>query len=180
MIRATPTFRLVMPLRGGLPEVSSRVYGVADDPHPSQHHMKPTYDLERFVDAQVSVYPRVLAELQRGEKTSHWMWFIFPQIAGLGQSTYARKFAISSLDEASQYLQHPLLGARLLKCARLVLGVKGKTAVGIFQETDAMKLRSSATLFAQVSPAGSVFHRIVDQYFDGKPDAVTLNLLTRA
>ena len=139
--------------------------------------MQPTYDLERFVDAQVSVYPRAIAELQRGEKSSHWMWFIFPQLAGLGQSTNARKFAISSLDEAREYLQHPVLGARLLECTGLVLGIRGKTAVGIFQETDAVKLRSSATLFAQVSPSGSVFHRVVDQYFDGVPDALTLSLL---
>ena len=105
------------------------------------------------------------------------MWFIFPQLAGLGQSTNARKFAISSLDEAREYLQHPVLGARLLECTGLVLGIRGKTAVGIFQETDAVKLRSSATLFAQVSPSGSVFHRVVDQYFDGVPDALTLSLL---
>lgn len=136
-----------------------------------------SYNLERFVLAQDQNYPRVLTELQRGDKRSHWMWYVFPQVAGLGTSADARKFAISSRAEATHYLEHPVLGGRLLECAALVLRVQGKSADHIFGATDAMKLCSSATLFAEVAPAGSLFHRILEHYFDGHHDERTLELL---
>ena len=134
-------------------------------------------DLTRFLSDQDRAYSAVLDELRHGEKQSHWMWFIFPQLAGLGRTPQSRKFAIANLDEATRYLAHPVLGPRLLECATLVLGIKDKSAIEVFGETDAMKLRSSATLFAQVSPAGSVFHRILARYFNGARDERTLELL---
>ena len=139
--------------------------------------MTPSDSLNRFLSDQNGAYNEVLRELREGEKQSHWMWFIFPQLAGLGRTQQARKFAIANLDEATRYLAHPVLGPRLVECAELVLNVKEKSAVAIFGKTDAMKLRSSATLFAQVAPAGSVFHRILAQYFDGARDERTLELL---
>ncbi len=134
-------------------------------------------DLDRFITAQAPVYDRALAELRNGEKRSHWMWFVFPQIAGLGQSEMARHYAIGSLDEARAYLDHPVLGERLRGCAQAVLDVQGRSALLIFGSIDAMKLRSSATLFAEVSPPGSVFHRLIDKYFDGVADERTLERL---
>jgi uncharacterized protein (DUF1810 family) len=137
------------------------------------------FDLERFVHAQAALYEDALAEIRAGRKRSHWMWFIFPQFAGLGFSATSQHFAIRSREEAEAYLAHSLLGSRLTECAGALLDVKGKTAEQIFGEVDAMKLRSSATLFAAVSPPASAFHRIIDQYFAGVPDDATLTLMRR-
>jgi uncharacterized protein (DUF1810 family) len=142
--------------------------------------MQDPYDLDRFVRAQAADYTRALAEIRGGRKRSHWMWYIFPQFAGLGQSPTSRRFAIGSLEEARAHLAHPLLGARLLESAEAVLQVTGRSALDIFGTPDDLKLRSSATLFAQVSDAGSVFHRILDRYFDGAADARTLQLIERS
>ena len=131
-------------------------------------------DLARFVEAQDPVYDDVRAELQAGRKTTHWMWFVFPQLRGLGRSATARFFGIDSAAEAASYLQHPLLGARLRECVALVLGVTGRTALEIFGATDAMKFRSSMTLFAAVAPGEPLFQRALDQYFDGEPDSLTM------
>jgi uncharacterized protein (DUF1810 family) len=133
------------------------------------------YDFERFVVAQDAgqTYERAIAELSQGRKTSHWMWFVFPQIAGLGHSPTSRMYAISSLAEARAYLAHPVLGPRLAECAEIVCGVEGSSAEQIFGSIDALKLRSSATLFALADPATQVFRRVLDQYFDGVPDPAT-------
>ncbi|MBF2083910.1 DUF1810 domain-containing protein [Thermoleptolyngbya sp. C42_A2020_037] len=135
------------------------------------------YDLNRFLKAQASDYARALAEIRQGKKRSHWMWYIFPQYAGLGFSATSQHYAIKSLAEAEAYLQHPILGARLIECAEAALQVNGRSAYEIFGSPDDLKLRSCATLFAQVSPAGSVFHQLLDQYFQGEPDAKTLKLI---
>jgi uncharacterized protein (DUF1810 family) len=131
-------------------------------------------DLERFVRAQDSggTYQDAVAELRDGQKTSHWMWFIFPQIAGLGRSATAQAYAISDLAEAQAYLAHPVLGPRLLECAQIVASHEGLTAQQIFGSIDAMKLRSSMTLFAHADPKQQVFRQIIDQYFPG-PDPET-------
>jgi uncharacterized protein (DUF1810 family) len=133
--------------------------------------------LARFVDAQRDRYDSALAEIARGRKRSHWMWYVFPQLAGLGASETSRKYAIQSLAEADAYLCHELLGPRLAACAEAALAVEGRSAREIFGSPDDLKLHSSATLFAQVSPAGSVFHRLLDKYFGGEPDEATLRLL---
>jgi uncharacterized protein (DUF1810 family) len=135
------------------------------------------HNLDRFVQAQASDYERALAEIRNGRKRSHWMWYIFPQFDGLGSSSTSRRYAIKSLAEAEAYLRHPLLGPRLFECTESVLGVKGRSAFEIFGSPDDMKLRSCATLFARVSPAGSVFEELLDQYFQGQRDAKTLGLL---
>lgn len=135
------------------------------------------HDLERFVLAQAPCYERALAELRRGRKTTHWMWFVFPQIAGLGSSEMARRYAIRDLAEARGYLTHPVLGPRLLACAEAVLAVEGRSARVIMGSPDDRKLRSCATLFAHLSPPASVFHRVLEQYYEGQPDARTLALL---
>ncbi len=135
------------------------------------------YNLERFVAAQAPVFNRVLAELQAGAKTSHWMWFIFPQITGLGRSPTAVEYAISGIDEARAYLQHPLLGPRLKECTQSVLQVKGLSAEDIFGSPDDMKFRSSLTLFAQVSIDDDIFSRALKKYFNGVPDPLTLDRL---
>jgi uncharacterized protein (DUF1810 family) len=132
------------------------------------------FNLERFVDAQAPVYQQARRELEAGRKQSHWMWFVFPQIAGLGQSAMSIRFSIASLDEAKAYLAHPVLGPRLRECTRLALDVEGKTAREIFGSVDEMKFRSSVTLFARASPEHVVFERCVDKYFAGKPDPMTL------
>ncbi len=142
--------------------------------------MSDPYDLERFVAAQEGVYERALGELRSGRKRSHWMWFIFPQIAGLGSSAMAQRYAIADLEEARAYLAHPVLGPRLIECAEAVLAVQGKTAYEIFGSPDDLKLRSCATLFSQVSPPGSVFHRLIHQYFNDEPDPLTLDRLNRS
>lgn len=141
------------------------------------------HDLARFAAAQAGCYDRVLAELAGGEKTSHWMWFIFPQLKGLGASTTARRFGISGLEEARAYLAHPLLGGRLRECTRLVLGVEGRTAHEIFGSPDDLKLRSCLTLFAQAvasppSREDELFGAALAKYYRGEPDPLTLRLLT--
>jgi uncharacterized protein (DUF1810 family) len=138
------------------------------------------YDLARFVEAQARCYARVLQELAAGEKTSHWMWFIFPQLRGLGMSSTARRFGLSGLGEARAYLAHPLLGARLRECTRLVLAVEGRTAHEILGSPDDLKLRSCLTLFAQASPLpdSRAFGEALAKYYRGEPDPRTLELLT--
>ena len=133
--------------------------------------------LERFVSAQSRIYPQVVSELRSGIKTSHWMWFIFPQIRGLGRSPFSIQYAISSCEEAAAYLQHPVLGPRLKECTRLVLDVGGRSAEEIFGSPDDMKFRSSMTLFARVSPDDDIFARALQQYFAGAPDQLTLDRL---
>jgi uncharacterized protein (DUF1810 family) len=136
--------------------------------------MSDPFNLERFVDAQAPVYEQARRELRAGRKESHWMWFIFPQIAGLGQSSMSIRFAIASLDEARAYLAHPVLGPRLRECAEIVAGVEGRTAREIFGPIDEMKFRSSMTLFARAAPDGDVFQRCLDKYFAGSPDPATV------
>lgn len=138
--------------------------------------MRDPYRLERFVEAQDrgGTYELAVAELRHGVKTGHWMWFVFPQIAGLGFSAMSREYAISGLDEARGYLQHPVLGPRLRECARIVAGAGDTTAERIFGSVDAMKLRSSMTLFAAADPDEPVFAEVLAKYFDGAPDDATL------
>jgi uncharacterized protein (DUF1810 family) len=133
--------------------------------------------LERYIKAQASVYARALAELRGGHKQSHWMWFIFPQIVGLGRSSMSQTYAIQSLEEAREYLAHPVLGARLRECCRTVLDLDGKTAHEIFRSPDDLKFRSSLTLFAQAAPDESLFDDLLVKYFGGKEDPATLELL---
>ncbi|QOV90341.1 DUF1810 domain-containing protein [Humisphaera borealis] len=135
------------------------------------------FDLSRFIEAQEPIYADALAEIRAGRKRSHWMWFIFPQIAGLGTSQTSRHFAIKGWAEAEAYLEHPLLGPRLDECSRAALDVEGKSANEIFGSPDDMKLRSSATLFAAVSGLDSVFGRLLERFFEGEPDPTTLRLL---
>ena len=142
--------------------------------------MPDPFDLQRFVDAQRADYDRALREIRNGRKQSHWMWYVFPQFAGLGMSPTSQRYAIGSLAEASAYLAHPVLGPRLLECADVVLALRDRSALEVFGAPDDMKLRSSATLFAAVSPAGSAFHRIVEQYFGGDLDDGTRALIARA
>jgi uncharacterized protein (DUF1810 family) len=132
-----------------------------------------TYDLERFVREQDRDYDHVLAELRRGQKTSHWIWFIFPQIAGLGRSAMSQHFAIASLDEARAYLAHPILGARLRECVGIVLAVKGRSAGEIFGALDAMKVRSSMTLFHRAAPDEPEFRLVLERFYGGVPDPAT-------
>lgn len=135
------------------------------------------FDLNRFVQAQAPIYPDALAELSTGCKRSHWMWFIFPQIDGLGFSATTKRYAIKSLDEARAYLAHPVLGDRLVECTRTVLALHGRTALEIFGRPDDMKLQSSMTLFATIRPAGSEFAALLDKYFNGKCDPRTVELI---
>jgi uncharacterized protein (DUF1810 family) len=137
----------------------------ADDP----------YDLARFVAAQDAggTYLRAVAELRGGRKASHWMWFVFPQIAGLGSSTTAQRYAIGSLDEARAYLAHPVLGPRLVECATVLARQSGRSAEQVFGGMDALKLRSSMTLFHSADPAEAAFRQVLDQYFGGIPDPAT-------
>lgn len=141
--------------------------------------MTASFDLERFVDAQASVYDMALAEIRRGAKRGHWMWFIFPQISGLGRSDMAQRFAIASLDEAQAYLAHPLLGARLRDCVSALQDLTGTSAQAVFGSVDAMKLRSSLTLFTQAG-GGGLFTAALDRWFDGEADAATLARVTPA
>ena len=139
------------------------------------------YDLARFVEAQVRCYTRVLAELAAGEKTSHWMWFIFPQLRGLGVSATARRFGLSGLEEARAYLAHPVLGLRLRECTRALLAIEGRTAHQIFGSPDDLKLRSCLTLFAAAAAPSAaedrVFGAALARYYGGEPDPRTLELL---
>jgi uncharacterized protein (DUF1810 family) len=130
-------------------------------------------DLERFVSAQRYAYDDVLAELRAGRKTGHWIWFIFPQIAGLGRSEMSRFYAVASLDEARAYLAHPVLGARLRECAALLLATAGRTAIDILGSGDAMKVRSSMTLFQRTAPEDPVFAEVLRRFYDGVADAAT-------
>jgi uncharacterized protein (DUF1810 family) len=134
------------------------------------------YDLNRFISAQEGVYDRALAELQVGLKRTHWMWYIFPQIDGLGYSPTTRHYSIKSLEEARQYLAHPVLGARLVECAEAVMAVQGRSASDIFGHPDDWKLQSSMTLFELVSGPRSVFERVLDKYYQGKRDGRTLQI----
>ena len=135
------------------------------------------FHLQRFVDAQHGVYEQARAELAAGEKRSHWMWFIFPQLQGLGSSSMAQRYAISGLSEAKAYLAHPVLGQRLRDCTALVSAVQGRTLDKIFGYPDDLKFHSSVTLFARVAEAGSAFHDALEKYFAGKEDAGTVREL---
>ncbi|MEO8468617.1 MAG: DUF1810 domain-containing protein [Chloroflexota bacterium] len=134
-----------------------------DDPH----------DLERFLAAQERSYPGALAELQRGRKTGHWIWFVFPQITGLGRSDVSRHYAIASLDEAQAYLANPVLGARLRECAEALLTLRGPTAAEILGGIDSMKVRSSMTLFHRAAPDDPTFPAVLDRYYGGVADDAT-------
>jgi uncharacterized protein (DUF1810 family) len=140
-----------------------------DDPH----------DLQRFVDAQATTYERARVELVAGEKQSHWMWFVFPQMKGLGMSAIAKRYGIASLDEAVAYFAHRVLGSRLVECTRLVLAIQGKTARRILGSPDDIKLRSSMTLFELAAPAERAFRDVLEKYYDRRRDLKTLELLGR-
>ncbi len=134
-------------------------------------------DLERFVRAQDPAFDRVLAELRQGRKDGHWMWFVFPQIQGLGHSETAQFYALSSLEEAQAYLRHPILGPRLRECTRSVVDIAGRSLEEIFGHTDALKFRSSMTLFAKATTDNALFVRALAKYCDGQLDEKTLKLL---
>jgi uncharacterized protein (DUF1810 family) len=131
------------------------------------------WDLERFTAAQSGTYEHAVAELRHGRKTSHWMWFVFPQIAGLGLSATSRRYAITSRAEATAYLEHPVLGPRLVECASILAGLSGLTAEQIFGGIDAQKLRSSMTLFLHAQPDQHAFRQVLDKYFGGAADPAT-------
>jgi uncharacterized protein (DUF1810 family) len=139
--------------------------------------MDDIHNLQRFVDAQNGIIDGALAELTSGRKHSHWMWFVFPQIAGLGRSDIARRFAIGSLREARAFLAHPVLGPRLAVCARAVCSVEGRSAHEIFGSPDDLKFRSSMSLFAEAAGGESVYREALRKYFDGGPDELTLEAL---
>jgi uncharacterized protein (DUF1810 family) len=141
--------------------------------------MTDIYRLDRFVEAQDfnGTYEQVVSELRAGRKVGHWIWFIFPQIAGLGHSPMSQRFAVSSLAEAKAYLRHPILGPRLTGCAQIVMGINGKSATEIFGGIDAMKLRSSMTLFMSAAPDEPLFRAVLDKYFNGSPDKGTTERL---
>jgi uncharacterized protein (DUF1810 family) len=137
------------------------------------------YDLNRFLSAQEGVYERALAELKGGQKRTHWIWFIFPQIDGLGYSPTAKRYSIKSREEARQYLNHPVLGKRLLECADAVIALKGGSVSEIFGYPDDLKFKSSMTLFEKIAGSGSVFSFALDRYCHGERDATTLRLLEK-
>jgi uncharacterized protein (DUF1810 family) len=139
--------------------------------------MADPHDLRRFVLAQQDVYDAVVSELRAGHKRSHWMWFIFPQVAGLGRSAMSQRYAIESLDHAHAYLAHPVLGQRLLECAHILTQLSGTSAQEIFGAVDAQKLKSSMTLFARAAPHQPVFRDVLAMYFDGAEDQATLQRL---
>ena len=139
--------------------------------------MSEPLDLQRFVDAQTHTYDQALAELRAGQKRTHWMWFVFPQIAGLGRSGMAQRFAIRDLDEARAYLAHPLLGGRLVECARTLTALDTEDAVEVFGPVDAMKLHSSMMLFARAAPDEPAFREVLDHYFGGAEDDATTSRL---
>lgn len=141
--------------------------------------MTDAFYLHRFLAAQAPVYDTVLAELRAGRKSSHWIWFIFPQIVGLGHSAMAQQFAITSLDEAKAYLQHPVLGQRLRECTQLVMNVEGRSAEEIVSYPDNLKFRSCMTLFSTATTGNSIFKDVLLKYFDGKPDQLTMTVLAR-
>ncbi|MGO6685689.1 DUF1810 domain-containing protein [Rhizobium leguminosarum] len=136
------------------------------------------YKLHRFIDAQNGVYEQALLELKAGRKTSHWMWFIFPQVAGLGTSAMAEKYAIRSAEEAAAYLADPILSSRLLRCVEAILSVNGRSAHEILGSPDDVKLRSSMTLFAAISDHGSPFHQVIEHFYQGRFDDRTMKILS--
>lgn len=136
-----------------------------------------SYHLNRFIEAQEKIYPQVLKELRNGKKTSHWMWFIFPQIEGLGHSSTAKYYSIKSIEAAKEYLEHPILGKRLLECSNILLHIDGKTANEIFGYPDDLKLRSCMTLFNYIAPGEKVFTTVIEKYFTGKEDEKTASIL---
>jgi uncharacterized protein (DUF1810 family) len=138
--------------------------------------MEDSYRLQRFVDAQnlTSTYETAVSELRTGQKVGHWMWFIFPQVTGLGRSPMSREFGISSIAEAQAYLRHPVLGPRLLQCARILMGIEGRTGTDILGTIDAKKLRSSMTLFMTAEPEEPVFREVLAKYFHGSADQETI------
>ncbi len=138
------------------------------------------YDLNRFLAAQEGVYERALAELKGGRKRTHWMWFIFPQFEGLGYSPMARRYSIGSIEEARQYLSHPVLGKRLMECTEAVVALKGGAVSEIFGYPDDLKFKSSMTLFEKASGPGSVFSSALDRYCHGERDAATIGLLEKS
>lgn len=142
--------------------------------------MKDEYNLQRFIEAQDQVYAAVLEELRAGEKRGHWMWYIFPQIKGLGHSVMAQQFAITSREEAKAYLEHPVLGSRLRECTRLVLNVESRSAEQIFYYPDNLKFRSCMTLFMDATTGNNIFHDALHKYFEGQPDESTLDILRRS
>jgi uncharacterized protein (DUF1810 family) len=135
------------------------------------------FELSRFVDAQTDTYAQALSELRAGRKTSHWMWFVFPQVAGLGRSATAQHYAVSGLDEARAYLAHPVLGERLVECTRALTELPGSDAAAVLGPVDAQKLRSSMTLFAHADPSQPVFAAVLEQYFGGQEDDATTSRL---
>jgi uncharacterized protein (DUF1810 family) len=139
--------------------------------------MADPHDLSRFVLAQQDVYETAVRELRAGRKVSHWMWFVFPQIAGLGRSAVSQKYAINSLAEAEAYIAHPVLGPRLLECARILTQLTGKSAQQVFGGVDAQKLKSSMTLFSRAAPDQPLFEDVLTRYFDGRQDPATLERL---
>jgi uncharacterized protein (DUF1810 family) len=139
--------------------------------------MPDTFNVQRFVDAQQPVIAQVERELLAGHKVTHWMWFVFPQLAGVGTSAMSARYAINSLEEARAYLDHPLLGPRLRRCVQLVLEVKGRSAYAIFGEPDDAKFRSCLTLFGAATEANAEFVQALERYYDGEPDEETLRLL---
>jgi len=139
--------------------------------------MNDPYDLLRFVDAQTSSYERACEELRRGRKQSHWMWFIFPQIRGLGHSPMANKYGIASLEEAEAYMRHPILGPRLKNCVEIVLKIENRSAEQVFGKPDDLKFRSCLTLFTRVGEENQIFKDALQKYFAGKPDQMTIDRL---
>jgi uncharacterized protein (DUF1810 family) len=137
------------------------------------------FELIRFVNAQENIYPQVIAELRNGRKQSHWMWFIFPQIDGLGTSPTAKRYSIKSAEEAIAYLNHPLLGKRLLECFAILMEIQGKTAEEIFGYPDYLKLQSSVTLFSIVNPQEEIFAQVLEKYYKNKKDQRTIDLLNK-
>ena len=137
------------------------------------------FDLQRFLTAQArgDIYDRALDELRRGRKQSHWMWYVFPQIAGLGESTMAQRYAISSLAEAQAYVAHDVLGPRLVECARVLVDLAGRDPVQVVGAVDSLKLRSSMTLFERADPREPVFGEVLEQYFGGRRDPATIDRL---
>jgi len=142
--------------------------------------MNDPHHLQRFVDAQAPVYTQVKSELARGAKASHWMWFVFPQLKGLGRSSTALHYGIASIDEAQAYMRHPVLGPRLRECARSVAGIDGRSADDIFGWPDNLKVRSSMTLFARPTDENAEFRAVLDKFYDGEDDPATVELLSAA
>lgn len=135
------------------------------------------YDLQRFIDAQAATFARALAELKQGCKRGHWIWFIFPQLKGLGRSANSEFYGVAELAEAIAYLKHPVLGPRLIECVQAVNAVEGRSAEDIFGDLDAVKFRSSMTLFAKAAPEEPIFAQALQEYFNGEFDPITLKLL---